>query len=65
MNAPEFCPARPRAEEDGGTVICDFGTERETPQAPGTWGFSCWGCLEIMLRRAADREACEQEWDTS
>jgi hypothetical protein len=59
MNAPELCPARHRAEEEGGHVLCDSAAERP----PAQMGFICWRCLEIMLRRAKDREAQRQEWE--
>jgi hypothetical protein len=57
VSTPELCPAilYDRPEE---RVVCIH-----EPHVPGAVGLVCWRCLEIMLRRAADREACEREWE--
>jgi hypothetical protein len=58
VSTPKLCPARHRAEEEGGQVICDGSTTER-----GGWGFVCRRCLEVMLRRAGDREAQRAEWE--
>ncbi len=57
MTTPERCPAvlHDRPEE---RVVCI-----QADHVPGAFSFICWGCLEVMARRAADREAVHQEWE--
>jgi hypothetical protein len=57
MTTTELCPAllHDRPEE---RVICI-----QAPHVPGAWGLICRRCLEVMLRRANDREAIAQEWE--
>jgi hypothetical protein len=58
VSAPELCPALRLARQESGQVICDGSTTER-----GAWSFVCWRCLEVMLRRAKDREAQRQEWE--
>ena len=60
MTDAKLCPAH-RHDRPEERVVCVW--DPALASLRGAFCFICWSCLEVMLRRAADREAVRQEWE--